>query len=103
MNIKSRNEFLLQLTSTEATISTYFNSCVHRVFDASILGFHDIVRGTFKATLQSEKNALTDRLSRINENLREVSRIDSVLDRQHIKGTLLTEMFKSGFQYNIIL
>ena len=70
---------------------------MHRVFDASILGFHDIVRGTFKATLQSEKNALTDRLGRINENLREVSRIDSVLDRQHMKGTLLTEMFKPGF------
>ena len=52
------------------------------------------MRGTFKATLQSEKNALTDRLKRIDENLRGVTRVDSTLDRNHMKGTLLPEMFK---------
>ena len=52
------------------------------------------MRGAFKATLQSEKNALTDRLKRIDDNLRGVARVDSQLDREHVKGKLLADMFK---------
>ena len=91
--LQSRNEFLLQLTATEATIQTYFDSSIHQVFNATSLGFHDIVKGTFKAALQSEKNLISDRLKRIDENLKNVQKIDPVGDRDTLRS-LLPDLFK---------
>ena len=56
-----------------------------KVFDASSLGFHNIVRRAFRASLQSERNLLSDRLNRVDKNLKEVETINLNSDRMFLK------------------
>ena len=50
-----------------------------------MIGFHDIVKGTFKAAVQSERNMIHDRLKRIDENLHNIQNIDAISDRDKIR------------------
>ena len=56
-----------------------------QVFAASMIGFHDIVKGTFKAAVQSERNLIHDRLKRIDENIRNIQNIDYKTDQDNIR------------------
>ena len=91
---QSRNDFLLQLTATEATFESYFTNSLPSVFDASSLGFHNIIRRAFRASLQSERNLLSDRLTRVDANLKMIETINLTSDRASLKKQI-PEMFKT--------
>ena len=58
------------------------------------MGFHNIVRRAFRASLQSERNLLSDRLNRVDKNLKEVETVNLNSDRMFLKKQM-PEMFKS--------
>ena len=94
MYLQSRNDFLLQLTATEATFDSYFSSSLPKLLDTSSLGFHNIVRRAFRASLQSERNLLSDRLGRVDQNLKLIETINLQDDRNAFKKQM-PEMFKA--------
>lgn len=64
------------------------------MFDASSLGFHNIIRRAFRASLQSERNLLSDRLTRVDANLKLIETINLNADRTSLKEKI-PEMFKT--------
>ncbi|CBY43077.1 unnamed protein product, partial [Oikopleura dioica] len=88
-----KNDFVLQLKATEACFNTYYESRLPEVVESCALGFHAIVRHAQKATIQSEKNVLQERLSRCNASLKRLENVNSTADLKHLKN-LVPDMFK---------
>lgn len=88
-----KNDFVLQLKATEACFNTYYESRLPEVVESCALGFHAIVRHAQKATIQSEKNVLQERLSRCNASLKRLENVNSSSDLAHLKN-LVPDMFK---------
>jgi hypothetical protein len=67
---------------------------LNKVFDVSSFGFHSIIRRAFRASIQSERNQLTDRLKRIDDNMKQIESINLTSDRNSLKQ-IMPDMFKS--------